>query len=132
VHQHGHGFYPGTGDEYDTGTGAGAGLTVNVPLRPGADDQMYAQVFRDLFAPKIEQFQPELILVSAGFDAHAADPIGRMAVTEQGFADLANRVLEWADRFAGGRVVAVLEGGYDLPALGRSVAAVLEAFDAAT
>ena len=132
VHQYGHGFFPGTGDEFDTGVGAGAGYTVNVPLRPGADDLAYENAFRDVFGPKVEQFQPELVLVSAGFDAHAADPLGSMVVTERGFAEMTSRVLDWADRFAGGRVVAVLEGGYDQPALGRSVATVLEAFDAAT
>jgi acetoin utilization deacetylase AcuC-like enzyme len=132
VHQYGHGFFPGTGDEFDMGIGEGAGYTVNVPLRPGADNLAYETVFREQFGPKIEAYQPELILVSAGFDAHAADPLGSMVVTEAGFADMANRVLDWADRFAGGRVVALLEGGYDKPALGRSVATVLETFDAAS
>jgi acetoin utilization deacetylase AcuC-like enzyme len=132
VHQFGHGFFPGTGEEFDSGVGAGTGYTLNVPLRPGADDRAYQHVFRDVIGPRIEQFQPELLLVSAGFDAHAADPLGSMAVTESGFAEMANRVLDWADRFCAGRVVAVLEGGYDKPALGRSVAAVLEAFDAAS
>jgi acetoin utilization deacetylase AcuC-like enzyme len=132
VHQYGHGFFPGTGDEFDTGTGEGAGYTVNVPLRPGADNLAYETVFREQFGPKIEAYQPDLILVSAGFDAHAADPLGSMVVTEEGFADMANRVLDWADRFAGGRIVALLEGGYDKPALGRSVATVLETFDAAS
>jgi acetoin utilization deacetylase AcuC-like enzyme len=132
VHQYGHGFFPGTGNEYDTGAGEGAGYTVNVPLRPGADNLAYETVFREQFGPKIEAYQPELILVSAGFDAHAADPLGSMVVTEEGFADMANRVLDWADRFAGGRIVALLEGGYDKPALGRSVATVLETFDAAS
>jgi acetoin utilization deacetylase AcuC-like enzyme len=73
-----------------------------------------------------------LILVSAGFDAHADDPLGSMLVTEQGFAEMATRVLDWADRFAEGRIIAVLEGGYDQPALGRSVATVLETFDTAS
>jgi acetoin utilization deacetylase AcuC-like enzyme len=132
VHQHGHGFFPGTGDEFDSGTGAGAGFTVNVPLRPGGDDLTYRTVFRDLLDAKIEAYRPELILVSAGFDAHADDPLGSMQVSERGFAEMANRVLDWADRFAEGRVVAVLEGGYDQPALGRSVATVLETFDTAS
>jgi acetoin utilization deacetylase AcuC-like enzyme len=132
VHQYGHGFFPGTGDEYETGVGEGAGFTVNAPLRPGADNRTYGTVFRELFAPKIEAYQPELILISAGFDAHAADPLGSMVVNEEGFAEMAMRVLDWADRYAGGRVVAVLEGGYDRPALGRSVATVLETFDSAS
>jgi acetoin utilization deacetylase AcuC-like enzyme len=132
VHQFGHGFFPGTGDEFDTGVGEGAGYTVNAPLKPGADNRTYERVFRELFEPKIEAYRPELILVSAGFDAHAADPLGSMAVTEDGFVEMSQRVLDWAYRFAGGRVVAVLEGGYDKPALGRSVAAVLETFDSAS
>jgi len=132
VHQFGHGFFPGTGDEFDAGVGAGAGYTVNAPLRPGADNRTYDAVFREQFGPKIEAYEPELIIISAGFDAHAADPLGSMMVTEEGFAEMTRRVLDWADRFAGGRVVAVLEGGYDKPALGRSVAAVLETFDSAS
>jgi acetoin utilization deacetylase AcuC-like enzyme len=132
VHQFGHGFFPGTGDEFDTGVGKGAGYTVNAPLKPGADNRTYEAVFRQQFGPKIEAYQPELMLVSAGFDAHVADPLGSMAVTEEGFVEMAQRVLDWADRLAGGRVVAVLEGGYDKPALGRSVAAVLETFDSAS
>jgi acetoin utilization deacetylase AcuC-like enzyme len=132
VHQFGHGFFPGTGDEFDTGVGKGAGYTVNAPLKPGADNRTYEAVFRQQFGPKIEAYQPELLLVSAGFDAHVADPLGSMAVTEEGFVEMAQRVLDWADRLAGGRVVAVLEGGYDKPALGRSVAAVLETFDSAS
>ena len=132
VHQFGHGFFPGTGDEFDAGVGAGAGYTVNAPLRPGADNRTYDAVFREQFGPKIEAYEPELIIISAGFDAHAADPLGSMMVTEEGFAEMTRRVLDWVDRFAGGRVVAVLEGGYDKPALGRSVAAVLETFDSAS
>lgn len=132
VHQYGHGFFPGTGDEFDTGTDAGTGFTVNVPLPPGSDDHTYRTVFRDVLQPRIEAFQPELILVSAGFDAHVDDPLGSMVVTEQGFIEMATRVLDWADRFADGRVLALLEGGYNQAALGRSVAAVLEAFDAAS
>jgi acetoin utilization deacetylase AcuC-like enzyme len=132
VHQYGRGFFPGTGEASDTGSGPGAGFTINVPLRPGGDDHTYDAAFSDLLQPRIEAYRPELILVSAGFDAHADDPLGSMRVTEQGFGEMANRVLEWADQFADGRLVAVLEGGYDQPALGRSVAAVLETFDTAS
>jgi len=92
VHQFGHGFFPGTGDEFDIGIGDGAGYTVNVPLKPGADNRTYETVFRQQFGPKIEAYQPELILVSAGFDAHAADPLGSMAVTEEGFVEMAQRI----------------------------------------
>ena len=80
---------------------------------PGADDRTYDTVFREQFGPKIEAYEPELIIISAGFDAHADDPLGSMLVTEEGFAEMATRVLDWADRLCGGRVVAVLEGGYD-------------------
>jgi acetoin utilization deacetylase AcuC-like enzyme len=132
VHQYGNGFFPGTGAASDTGIGAGAGFTLNVPLHAGADDKTYRQVFTDVFAPKIAAFRPDLFIISAGFDAHHADPLGAMAVTEDGFRDMATHVLDWANAHADGRVVAVLEGGYDLTALGRSVAAVLETFDAAS
>ena len=131
VHQYGRGFFPGTGAGSDVGTGAGTGYTVNVPLAPGAGDQTYESIFRETLQTRIAAFQPELLLVSAGFDAHSSDPLGSMAVTERGFATMATQLLDWADRFASGRIVAVLEGGYHLPALGRSVATVLETFDAA-
>jgi acetoin utilization deacetylase AcuC-like enzyme len=119
-------FYPGTGDLRACGAGAGEGYTVNVPFAGGANDADYALVFRDLLAPIAEQYQPDLVLVSAGFDAHRSDPLGGMRLTEEGFANLCAEVKAIADKFAGGRLVMVLEGGYDLAGLARSVQACVE------
>src|SRR5215207_68004 len=92
VHQYGH-FYPGTGAAGERGHGTGAGYTINAPLPAGGGDRVYHQVFDEMFHLPIQEFHPELILVSAGFDAHEHDPLGSMAVTEQGFADLTKRVM---------------------------------------
>jgi acetoin utilization deacetylase AcuC-like enzyme len=86
-------------------------------------------VFDELFHLPIQEFHPELILISAGFDAHERDPLGGMAVTEQGFADLTTKVMKYAAEAGHNRVVALLEGGYDPIALGRSVVKVLETLD---
>jgi acetoin utilization deacetylase AcuC-like enzyme len=122
-------FYPGTGAADERGVGRGEGYTINVPLRAGQGDEVYARVFDELFLPAARRYRPELVLVSAGFDAHRDDPLGGMRLTETGFASLARRVADFADEFAGGRVVAVLEGGYDPAALGRSGAATLRILD---
>ncbi len=122
-------LYPGTGAAGERGVGRGEGATLNVPLRPGRGDADYARVFDEIVLPAVCAFRPELVLVSAGFDAHAADPLGGMRLTEDGFVTLARRVAAVADEHAGGRLVAVLEGGYDPTALARSVAAVLGALD---
>jgi acetoin utilization deacetylase AcuC-like enzyme len=122
-------WYPGTGAAAERGIGRGVGYTVNVPLPAGSDDAAYLTALRDFVVPRIDSFQPQLLLVSAGFDAHTDDPLGLMRVSEDGFADLATACLALADAHAGGRLVAVLEGGYDPAALGRSVASVVQALD---
>jgi acetoin utilization deacetylase AcuC-like enzyme len=123
---HRHPFFPGSGEARETGEGAGRGFTVNVPLTPQRDDIDFGNVYRHILIPLALEFKPQLILVSAGFDTHADDPIGGMRVTEQGFARIADIILDIARRTCGGKVVAVLEGGYDLSALRRSVKAVLQ------
>lgn len=130
VHQYGF-FYPGTGAENERGAGEGAGFTINAPLPAGAGDRVYQRVFDEVFHLPIVDFHPELILVSAGFDAHRDDPLGSMNVTDNGFAWMAQRVIDYAAQAGHSRVVAVLEGGYDPAALGRSVAAVLNVLDGA-
>ena len=124
-------LYPGTGAANERGTGRGEGFTLNLPLAPGGGDDMYAAAIRDQVRPAALAFAPDLVLVSAGFDAHHADPLASMRLTEQGFAMLAAFALELAAATAGGRLVAVLEGGYHPVALARSVATVLMTFDAA-
>jgi acetoin utilization deacetylase AcuC-like enzyme len=120
-------FYPGSGAVNETGVGAGEGFTLNIPLPAGCTDAEYLQAFQDVVVPAAEKFQPEWILVSAGFDPHRRDPLGGMNVTEAGFGAMARLLLALANRFAGGRIAFLLEGGYDLAGLRDSVAAVLAA-----
>jgi acetoin utilization deacetylase AcuC-like enzyme len=120
-------FFPGTGDMLEVGLGDGRGYSVNVPLPAQRDDSDLVLAYRRLLEPLAREFQPQLILVSAGFDAHFDDPIGGMRVSEHGFAALAQIVLGLADELCGGKSVFMLEGGYDLGALRKSTRAVLEA-----
>lgn len=128
IHQYGR-FYPGTGAAGERGRGAGDGYTINAPLPPGAGDRVYLQAIDEVFHLPIVDFNPELILISAGFDAHECDPLGSMSVTEYGFAKMTERVTQIAGECSHSRVVALLEGGYDPIALGRSVASVLRVLD---
>jgi acetoin utilization deacetylase AcuC-like enzyme len=114
-------FYPGTG-----GPGTSDDTTLNIPLGAGSGDAEYAAAFSELVEPKVRAFDPDLVLVSAGFDAHEQDPLAHMAVTERGFVELARRSAQ-----LGPRVAAVLEGGYNLATLPRLVEAALRGFDAA-
>jgi acetoin utilization deacetylase AcuC-like enzyme len=116
-------FYPGTGALQENGRGEGEGFTVNVPLPKGLGDSDYGAVFREILTPVATQFKPDLVLVSAGFDAHRDDPLAQMRVTEEGFAHLCGSVVALADQLCQGRVALVLEGGYNLEALARSVRA---------
>ena len=124
VHQYP--FYPGTGAAREIGVGAGRGATVNCPLPGGQGDADYGVVFHDLFLPAARAFRPDLVIVSAGFDAHARDPLANMRVTERGFAGMASLLAQLADETCGGKMTLMLEGGYDLPALTASVRATLE------
>jgi acetoin utilization deacetylase AcuC-like enzyme len=125
THQYPH--YPGTGHWREQGEGAGQGLNVNVPLRAGVGDEGYTRVFDEVLAPLARRFGPDLILVSAGYDAHWRDPLASMQVTTKGFYRLAQRVKGLADELCGGRLVCALEGGYHLEALAYSVLATLQA-----
>ena len=118
-------FYPGTGARSEQGRGAGEGFTVNVPLPAGAGDEELLRAFREELRPRAMEFQPQLVLISAGFDAHQDDPLASLAVTEAGYSGLTRVVREIAEACCKGRVVSALEGGYNLVALGRSVEAHL-------
>ena len=118
-------FFPGTGACTETGLDAGQGYTINIPFPARATDADYAHAFRTILIPVARAYAPELILVSAGFDAHRDDPIGGMFVSESGFALLADEIMHLAGECGSGAVF-VLEGGYDLGALRLSVRAVLE------
>ena len=123
-------FYPGTGSARETGTGRGAGFTLNYPMLAGAGDEEYIQVFREVLRPEIDRVQPEAILISAGFDAHRDDPLAGMALTEKGYGAMTTILKEAADRHCEGRIVSLLEGGYDLKALGSAVEAHLKSLQA--
>jgi acetoin utilization deacetylase AcuC-like enzyme len=120
-------FYPGTGALEEVGSGAGAGTTVNVPLRAGYGDAAYARVFEAVVTPAVRRFRPELILVSAGFDAHWDDPLGGMNLTLAGYDCLSRDLIRLADELCEGRIVFVLEGGYSLPAVAHGVLNVVYA-----
>ncbi|MCG8608228.1 histone deacetylase [bacterium] len=120
---HQHPLYPGTGRRNETGSGAAEGTTLNIPLAPGLGDKEYLAALQDTVLPAIGDFDPDFILISAGFDAHRADPLANMEVSELGFARMTELVKGLAVRHCGGRLVSVLEGGYDLAALGMSVEA---------
>jgi acetoin utilization deacetylase AcuC-like enzyme len=120
-------FYPGTGAAEEVGVGAGAGRTVNLPFPAGFGDAEYARAFDEIVVPIVRQFAPEFVLVSAGFDCDHRDPLGSMAVTPAGFAAMARACVELARESASGRIVAALEGGYDLAAIVEGVDATLAA-----
>jgi acetoin utilization deacetylase AcuC-like enzyme len=123
-------YYPGTGAPTELGGAGARGATVNVGLPSGAGDTDYTAVFDHVFVPALDRFRPDLVLISAGFDAFEHDPLAGMRVTHAGFAAMARRLRAVADRHAEGRIVAVLEGGYDLDGLAGGMTAVLETLTA--
>jgi acetoin utilization deacetylase AcuC-like enzyme len=125
IHRYGMGFYPGTGAADEMGTGRGLGFTHNVPIRFGTSRQDYHAQFANALAKAADMIKPELVLVSAGFDAHARDPIGSLGLETEDFALLTRQVVEVAKTHAGGRLVSCLEGGYNVDALAESVEAHL-------
>ena len=125
-------YYPGTGAADEVGFGAGAGRTINVPLELGATDDDFRLVFDQVVLPVLRQFAPEVLFISAGFDAHERDPLGQMRVTTQGFAAMTAALTHVADECCDGRLVAVAEGGYDLRALGECYRTVIEVLSAET
>lgn len=119
-------WYPGTGAIEETGAGEGLGFTINIPLPAGTGDEGYRHVFEEVVIPIVEVSAPNLILISAGYDAHFGDPLGGMLLSAQGYRMLTEMILR--GRGYPGKAVALLEGGYDLTHLGNSVLATLEAF----
>lgn len=111
--------YPGTGAASETGV---AGNVVNLPLPPGSGSELFRRGWRDRILPALDRFAPELLIVSAGFDAHRADPLAQLELEAEDFGWITTALLAVADRHCGGRIVSLLEGGYDLDALGASVA----------
>ena len=119
-------YYPGTGAMQEIGRGPGEGYTINVPLLEGAGDADFVKIFRKILQPVALDFKPELVLLSAGFDTYFQDPLGGMRVKPEGFANMARILLNIAGACCQSRFVAVLEGGYHISGLTRSVKAVLE------
>ena len=126
VSTHQYPYYPGTGAIDETGRGDGRGATVNVPFPAGFGDGEYRDAFHQVIEPVAREFDPDFVLISAGFDCHVRDPLGGMSVTEEGFRFMARRLLAMARDCAGGRCAAILEGGYDLQAIRNSAAVVLD------
>ncbi|MEJ2177736.1 MAG: histone deacetylase, partial [Gammaproteobacteria bacterium] len=119
LHQYPH--YPGTGAKSETGIDQGEGTVVNCPMSPGLGDAHYHEAFDQVVLPSARNFKPDFILISAGFDAHYADPLGSIDLTTASFSWMTKAMMELADQCCNGRIVSVLEGGYDLKALAESV-----------
>jgi acetoin utilization deacetylase AcuC-like enzyme len=124
LHQYPH--YPGTGAANEVGVADGLGYTVNIPFNGGCGDEEYAAAFHRIIEPVSRQFDPQFVLVSAGFDTHRRDPLSQMRVTREGFKAMTRSLLAVARDCSQGRLAVVLEGGYDLGALEESVSAVLD------
>ncbi len=117
VSTHQYPFYPGTGAWSETGIGKGSGATVNCPMPAGSGDEDYEAAFMEKILPAIDEFKPEFVIISAGFDAHRDDPLGDVNLSTGFYGWMTSRVMEAADKHAGGRIVSVLEGGYNLAML---------------
>jgi len=119
--------FPGTGSPERVGTGEGKGYNINVPLPSGADDAAIIQAFEEHLLPTAEKFQPDLILISAGFDARKGDPLGDFNITDRGFVELTRMMMGLAQKHCQSRIVSVLEGGYNTGGLALAVEAHLQA-----
>jgi acetoin utilization deacetylase AcuC-like enzyme len=119
-------FYPGTGAAEETGTGDGLGTTLNFPLRAYSRDEDYLALVKDKLIPEMIRFKPDLIILSAGFDAHANDPLAQMEVSTECYGDMTEMIVTAADEICDGRLISMLEGGYDPNALAGSVHAHLK------
>jgi acetoin utilization deacetylase AcuC-like enzyme len=126
IHRYGMGFYPGTGAADETGRGKGQGHIINAPMKFGTPRKDYQGAFKNALEKAADKIKPELVLVSAGFDAHAKDPVGSLGLEVEDFVALTKLVLEVAKTHAKGRLVSCLEGGYNLEMLAESVQAHLE------
>ncbi len=121
ISTHQYPFYPGTGALTDTGSSKGAGYTINIPLAAGHGDSSYVALYEQIIWPAAERFKPELIIVSAGFDAHWLDPIAGMRLSLTGYAHLTRELIKMAKKYCGGKIVFAMEGGYNLDALSHGM-----------
>ena len=113
--------YPGTGYRREEGKGAGLGFTLNLPFPPHSDDSDYLTALKKEALPRLKQFAPQLVFISAGFDAHAKDPLAHMNLSREGYREMGRLLLDLAQETAGGRLITVLEGGYNLEVLAECV-----------
>jgi len=127
VSSHQYPFYPGTGAASEKGRGAGHGFTLNIPLDAGAKDDEIERKYAAQVIPAVRHFKPDLLVISAGFDAHEMDPLGQLRMTTEGFGRLTKTLIDLANEVCEGRAVLVTEGGYDLKALSDSLKAVIAA-----
>lgn len=127
IHEHPTFLYPGTGFVHERGISDGEGYTLNIPMQPRSGDDDYRHAFVFNIMPALERFEPEFLLISAGFDATGQDPLAHMNVTPEGFGWITRHLLAEADRLCDGRVVSQLEGGYHLRSLGECVRVHVEA-----
>ena len=118
---HEHPLYPGSGRKSETGEQQGINTTLNIPLPPGTSVKKYRKIFTEVALPAIYNFEPELILLSAGFDAHKLDPLSSLQISTSYFGELTKQIVDISDKFCDGRVVSCLEGGYHVEALSESV-----------
>jgi len=125
-------FYPGTGAADDVGRNGGAGFTVNIPLAAGAGDADYMLLLTRLVIPILKRFNPDLLLLSSGYDAHVSDPLGGMNLSTRGFSEIIKGLQEVSEECCQGRIIAVTEGGYNLGALEECLAVTLETMTGAT
>jgi len=126
ISTHQYPFYPGTGNYSETGINKGTGATLNCPMPVGASDQDYEHAFQNQILPKLDAFKPEFILISAGFDAHQADPLANVNLSTNAFTWMTDRMMEQANQHCDNRLISLLEGGYNLNALPLCVGAHLE------
>ncbi len=126
VSLHQYPFYPGTGAKDEIGIGKGEGYTLNCPMRAGSGEEEYLEAFEKYIVPAFNLFQPELFIISAGFDAHRNDPLANINLTEESFRKMTGYIVKYANKFSQGRIISILEGGYDLEALSNSVKVHIE------
>jgi len=127
LHEHPRTLYPGTGYDWEIGEGPGRGTTLNIPMMPGSGEEQYLQALETLVLPKLDEFKPSVLLLSAGFDAHHDDMLAHTDLGEESFFKITRLLAQAAEVHCGGRIISTLEGGYNLRALGRSVVQHLRA-----
>ena len=123
IHEHPSFSYPGTGYGDEHGMGEGKGTILNLPLAPGSSDEQLQRLLQEVIPPQLEKWQPEAIIVAAGFDAHMADDMSGLHYSTEVYHTIGREIQSWAKRFSGGKILSILEGGYELSVLGDSVEA---------